>query len=65
MLDVTCEKYERKVAFWLREARKIMRKISRTSPRDNNMVRLWSEHRRVWDEIDRIIDLYRKYRSCT
>ncbi|HQQ67091.1 MAG TPA: hypothetical protein PLO55_13235 [Thermotogota bacterium] len=64
MIDATCIAYETRIQRLMRDSRRLMRQISKTSPRDPKMKELWLKHRIIWNNIERIQEHYKTYRTA-
>ncbi len=63
MIDCTCRTYEQTLEQLLWESRRILKKISRVSPRSEKFGVYWAAHAAVMAEFDRISLAYKLYRQ--
>ena len=64
MIDITCKTYEQRIKRLIRQSDYLLKRISKTSPKDPKMSELWLEHRIVWNNIERIQEHYKTYRTA-
>jgi hypothetical protein len=64
MLDTTCTMFETELEKLIKESKKIIKKISKTSPNTQKelLQQLWLEHRKLWNSINETYENYKTYR---
>lgn len=64
MLDTTCILFETELEKLIKESKKIIKKISKTSPNTQKelLQQLWLEHRKLWNSINETYENYKTYR---
>jgi hypothetical protein len=64
MLDTTCITFETELEKLIKESKKILKQISKTSPNTQKelLQQLWLDHRKLWNSINETYENYKTYR---
>jgi len=63
VIDLTCQAYEYRIRRLMYRSARLMRQLSRTSPKDPRMSELALKHRIIWNNIIAECEQYRAYTS--
>jgi len=63
VIDLTCQAYEYRIRRLMYRSARLMRQLSRTSPKDPKMSELVVKHRIIWNNITAECEQYRAYTS--